>query len=73
MAENESDDGWVSLGQLGNLLANLAPDFDPRTYGFKKLSDLVRKIEALDVGHSDAGHIRVRLKTSSATRQSKAG
>ncbi|AZO05599.1 NYN domain-containing protein [Mesorhizobium sp. M2A.F.Ca.ET.043.02.1.1] len=70
MAENESDDGWVSLGQLGNLLANLAPDFDPRTYGFKKLSDLVRKIEALDVGHSDTGHIRVRLKPSSATRQS---
>lgn len=70
MAENESDDGWVSLGQLGNLLANLAPDFDPRTYGFKKLSDLVRKIDALDVGHSDAGHIRVRLKPSSATRQS---
>ncbi|MFA6031561.1 MAG: NYN domain-containing protein [Myxococcota bacterium] len=62
MAENESDDGWVSLGQLGNLLANLAPDFDPRTYGFKKLSDLVRKIEALDVGQSDSGHIRVRLK-----------
>ena len=62
MAENESDDGWVSLGQLGNLLANLAPDFDPRTYGFKKLSDLVRKIEALDVGQSDTGNIRVRLK-----------
>ncbi|CAN7579433.1 NYN domain-containing protein [Mesorhizobium sp. LjNodule214] len=67
MAENESDDGWVSLGQLGNLLANLAPDFDPRTYGYKKLSDLVRKIEVLDVGQSDTGHIRVRLKTTSGT------
>ncbi|MGX8007813.1 OST-HTH/LOTUS domain-containing protein [Mesorhizobium sp. ORM8.1] len=46
----------MSLGQLGNLLANLAPDFDPRTYGSKKLSDLVRKIETLDVGQSETGH-----------------
>ncbi|MER9144269.1 NYN domain-containing protein [Mesorhizobium sp. M0871] len=62
MSENEGEDGWIALGQLGNLLANLAPDFDPRTYGCKKLSDLVRKIETLDVGQSGSGHPRVRLR-----------
>ena len=39
----ESEDGWVTLGEVGKQLANLASDFDPRTYGFRKLSDLVRK------------------------------
>ena len=67
MAEMETDDGWMSLGQLGSLLANLAPDFDPRTYGFKKLSDLVRKMDVLDIAQSDTGHIRVRLKPVSGT------
>ncbi|PBB39832.1 NYN domain-containing protein [Mesorhizobium sp. WSM3868] len=69
MAEMETDDGWVSLGSVGSVLANVAPDFDPRTYGFKKLSDLVRKIQALDVGQSDAGHIRVRLRPVPSARQ----
>jgi uncharacterized LabA/DUF88 family protein len=35
----ESEDGWVQLGAVGTQLANLASDFDPRTYGFRKLSD----------------------------------
>jgi Fe-S-cluster formation regulator IscX/YfhJ len=53
------------LGQVGSQLANLAPDFDPRTYGFKKLSDLMRKIDAFELRQSDSGHIRVRPKPAS--------
>ena len=33
----ESEDGWVPLGEVGKQLANLASDFDPRTFGFRKL------------------------------------
>ncbi|MES0179677.1 NYN domain-containing protein [Mesorhizobium sp. M0025] len=67
MSENEGEDGWIALGKLGNLLANLAPDFDPRTYGYKKLGDLVRKIETLDINQSETGHPRVRLKPINRT------
>ena len=42
----ETEDGWVGLGVVGHRLANIASDFDPRTYGFRKLSDLVRKTAA---------------------------
>src|SRR5215467_6185041 len=42
----ETEDGWVGLGAVGQRLANMASDFDPRTYGYRKLSDLVRKTEA---------------------------
>ncbi len=62
ISEMESDDGWVNLGRVGSQLYNLASDFDSRTYGFAKLSDLVRKIDTLELGQTEAGHPRVRLR-----------
>lgn len=34
---------WYSLGQLGQYITRAHPDFDPRTYGSAKLSDLLMK------------------------------
>ena len=36
------DAGWVHLGAFGGYLNKVKSDFDPRIYGFKKLSDLIR-------------------------------
>ncbi len=36
------EDGWANLGAFGSYLQKLQPDFDPRNFGFKKLSHLVR-------------------------------
>ena len=41
MEKINSDDDWYALGQLGQYIQRDTPDFDPRTYGKKKLSDLV--------------------------------
>jgi len=62
IAQMEADDGWVGLGALGQRLANLAPDFDERSYGVAKLSDLVRKSGAFDLDQSEGKRLRVRLK-----------
>jgi uncharacterized LabA/DUF88 family protein len=35
------DDGWAALGAVGHIVTNLRPDFDSRTYGYAKLSDLI--------------------------------
>ena len=35
------DDGWAPLAGVGNIITNQRPDFDPRSYGFRKLSDLI--------------------------------
>ena len=35
------DDGWAPLGQVGTLITNQQPDFDSRSYGYAKLSDLM--------------------------------
>lgn len=37
-----TDDGWARLSTIGDQLRNLDPSFDPRTFGYKQLSQLVR-------------------------------
>lgn len=37
----ENDDGIAYLGALGSALLKLDPSFDSRTYGYRKLTDLV--------------------------------
>jgi uncharacterized LabA/DUF88 family protein len=35
------DDGWAPLAAIGHIITNQRPDFDSRTYGYAKLSDLI--------------------------------
>jgi uncharacterized LabA/DUF88 family protein len=71
IAQMDSEDGWVSLGALGTRLANLAADFDPRSYGVAKLSDLVRKSGAFDIEQTEGRRVRVRLRPEAATATPK--
>ncbi len=41
------EDGWANLGEIGFYLRQLDPGFDPRTYGFKQLSQLINSQENL--------------------------
>jgi uncharacterized LabA/DUF88 family protein len=43
------DSGWAYLGNIGQNIAKNAPDFDPRNYGFKKLSDLITATSLFDI------------------------
>ena len=60
LSQVEGEEGWVSLGMLGQRLSSIATDFDPRTYGYRKLSDLVRNTGAFEVVQSEIGGLRVR-------------
>ncbi|AOS84267.1 hypothetical protein BIU88_09065 [Chlorobaculum limnaeum] len=44
----QEEDGWSNLAKIGKNIANQA-SFDPRNYGFKRLSDLVRTIDMFDI------------------------
>ncbi len=35
------DDGWAPLGHVGQLITKQRPEFDSRSYGYSKLSDLM--------------------------------
>jgi predicted nuclease of predicted toxin-antitoxin system len=43
MESIDAEGEWFSLGQLGQYITRATPDFDPRTYGSAKLSDLLVK------------------------------
>lgn len=79
------DEDWASLSALGNHLNRTDPSFDSRSYGFGKLSDLVKAqpfVETKTVtGAGGRGQLWVRLKgrravdstsTAKATKTAKA-
>ena len=59
---DEDGDGWVNIGGIGNRLRNAYPDFDQRTYGHAKLSDLIRATGRFDVKTGAANAMLVRVK-----------
>ena len=36
------ENGWAYLGDVGNLILKKQPDFDPRNFGFPKLTPLIK-------------------------------
>ena len=65
IAAVDQEDGWALLSQVGNWLLKHDPSFDPRNFGCKKLSDLVRSQADLDlkaVPSSQGAHLYVRLR-----------
>ncbi len=62
------DDGWAFMAELGSLIMKRKPDFDPRNYGFNKLTPLIKSIKPhfeIDERESGKPHIRniyVRIK-----------
>jgi hypothetical protein len=51
-----------SLGQLGQVLTQLYPDFDSRSYGSARLSDLLKRTGRFDVQKGEGNHLVVRDK-----------
>lgn len=59
------DTGWAQLGSVGSNIAKQSPEFDPRNYGYTRLSELVPAIGLFEVdervlkdGQSKAIYIR---------------
>jgi len=52
---------WYSLGQIGQFITQGNPDFDTRTYGAAKLSDLIRRLPRFEV-KQDGTLLKVRDK-----------
>ena len=49
VADIAGDNEWVFMGELGNLILKTQPDFDPRNYGFKSLSAMIKSIPRFEV------------------------
>lgn len=51
---------WYTLGQIGQYITQGNPDFDTRTYGSAKLSDLIKKIPRFEVKPGPGGQLLAR-------------
>jgi len=58
------ENGWAYLGDVGNLILKKQPDFDPRNFGFPKLTPLIRsldfEIDERESGQNNIKHIYIR-------------
>ena len=58
------ENGWAFLGDVGNLILKKQPDFDPRNFGFPKLTPLIKsldfEIDERDSGQNHIKHIYIR-------------
>ena len=61
------DSGWAFLGDVGNLIVKKKPEFDPRNYGFVKLTPMLKSLtDILEIDERDSDkkgikHVYVRL------------
>jgi len=49
------DDGWAPLSSVGNIITNQRPDFDSRSYGYGKLSDLIKATALFEIERRSPG------------------
>ena len=64
------DYGWAFLGDVGNLIVKKKPEFDPRNYGFAKLTPMLKSLtDILEIDERESDkkgikHVFVRLRYS---------
>ncbi len=55
------ENGWAFLGDVGNLLLKKQPNFDPRNYGFQKLSPLIKSLPQFEVENRQTDKAGIKL------------
>lgn len=61
------EDGWAPLSTVGALMRKRQPDFDPRNWGYAKLSDLMRTVDLFILEPRPTGGLQVQNKAKRAS------
>lgn len=68
LEEKSDEDGWMFLGDLGNMILKRYPDFDARNYGYKKMGMMIESFSEVECkkvrGSNGATIIYVKTKNS---------
>jgi Uncharacterized conserved protein len=54
------ENGWAFLGEVGNLILKKHPDFDPRIFGYPKLTPLIKALGKFDIDIRETGQYHVK-------------
>jgi uncharacterized LabA/DUF88 family protein/Fe-S-cluster formation regulator IscX/YfhJ len=57
----DDDNDWAFLGEVGNLIIKKQPDFDPRNYGYLKLTPLIKNLGAFEIDERNSGKRNIKL------------
>lgn len=76
ISDLSDEDGWAYLAAVGANLNKKQPDFDPRNYGYQRLTPLLRSLGEFEfdertTGSSRVKHIFIRNKVEEKTRKGK--
>ena len=55
------ENGWAFLGDVGNLLMKKQPNFDPRNYGFQKLTPLIKSLPQFEIDKRETDKAGIKL------------
>ncbi|MGH3282447.1 MAG: OST-HTH/LOTUS domain-containing protein [Trebonia sp.] len=66
------DDGWAPLASVGNIITNQRPDFDSRSYGYGKLSDLIKATTLFELERHSPGDGKQALMYTREKRRATA-
>jgi uncharacterized LabA/DUF88 family protein len=53
------ENGWAQLSAVGTILLKQSPDFDPRLYGYTRLSDLAEAVGLFQVDRQKGGPVLI--------------
>ena len=67
------DDGWAALSAVGSIITKQRPEFDSRTYGYAKLSDLITATTLFEVDRRSPGEGKPRVDVLGPGPASPAG
>jgi uncharacterized LabA/DUF88 family protein len=54
------ENGWAFLADVGNLIIKKQPDFDPRNFGFSKLTSLIRTLKQFEIDERESNNNKVK-------------
>jgi uncharacterized protein (TIGR00288 family) len=58
--QTSDDDGWASLGEVGQYISHNNGSFSTINYGYKKLSDLIRTTELFETRKHNGNQLYIR-------------
>lgn len=61
IADLADENGWAFLGDVGNLLLKKQPNFDPRNFGFQKLTPLIKSLSGFEIDSRETDKAGIKL------------
>lgn len=55
------ENGWAFLGDVGNLILKKQPNFDPRNYGYLKLTPLIKSLNQFEIDKRETDKAGIKL------------